>query len=65
LVLDALDLAELTDAPSSGNRQKRETADRLLRLARRNLRAAVGSADHASYDGFLDALAAHELGVFD
>ncbi len=63
--LDAVDLAALMDNPGSSSLLERGTADRLLRIARRNLRAAVGSVDHPGYDRFCDAIAAHGLCIYD
>ncbi len=62
-VLDALDMVEMYGAGTE-DRRKRETVDRLLRLTRRNLRAAVGSCDHPGYGIFLDMLAAHGLDIY-
>lgn len=61
--LDAVNLAGLINAPGGAYRLQRETADQLLRLARRQLCEAVGSRDHPGYDQFLDIIVAHGFDI--
>lgn len=63
-VLDSLQFAQYLDRPGDMDAQQRDTVDRLLRLSRRNLRAAVGSCDHPGYDKFVDMLSAHGLDIY-
>jgi hypothetical protein len=64
-VLECLEMAQMFERPHEMNMQQRETADQLLRLARRNLRDAVGGNGQPGYDRFLDMLAAHGLSIYD
>lgn len=63
--LDTLQFAQYLDRPGDMDAQQRDTVDRLLRLTRRNLRAAVGSCAHPGYDKFMDMLSAHGLCIYD
>jgi hypothetical protein len=63
-VLECLEMAQMFDRPSEMNMQQRETVDQLLRMARRNLRAAVGGNGQPGYDRFLDMLSAHGLCIY-
>jgi hypothetical protein len=45
------------------NMQQRETADQLLRMARRNLRAAVGGNGQPGYDKFSKMIFTHGLSI--
>jgi hypothetical protein len=62
--LDALDFAQYLDRPGDMDAQQRDTVDRLLRMTRRNLRAAVGSCAHPGYDPFMGMLSAHGLCIY-
>jgi hypothetical protein len=63
--LDMLHAAGTLDDFKTANLQQREAVDMLLRQTRRQLRAAVGSADNPGYDVFLDMLSEHGLDVYD
>ena len=63
--LDAINFGELFDHYRDGDRAKHEAGFTLLRLARRRLREAVGTADHPGYDTFLGMLSAHGLDIYD
>jgi hypothetical protein len=60
-VLECLKMTQMFDRPNEMDMQQRETADQLLRMARRNLPAAVGGNAQPGYDAFSSMIAAHGL----
>lgn len=63
-VLECLEMAQMFDRPSELDMRQRETADQLLRIARRNLRAAVSGAAQPGYDAFSNMISAHGLCLY-
>ena len=63
-VLECLEMAQMFDRPSDMDMRQRETADQLLRMARRNLRAAVGGNGQPGYDAFSNMIFTHGLCIY-
>jgi hypothetical protein len=63
-VLECLEMTQMFDRPAEMDKRQRETADQLLRMARRNLRAAVGGNGQPGYDRFEGMLSAHGLCIY-
>ena len=63
-ILECIEATQMFDRPAEMDRRQRETADQLLRMARRNLRAAVGGNGQPGYDRFEGMLSAHGLCIY-
>ena len=63
-VLECLEMTQMFDRPHEMNVQQREAADQLLRMARRNLRAAVSGAAQPGHDAFSNMISAHGLCLY-
>ena len=63
-VLECLEMTQMFDRPAEMDTRQRETADRLLRMARRNLRAAVGGNGQPGYDTFSNMIFTHGLCIY-
>ena len=63
-ILECLEMTQMLERPAEMDMRQRETADQLLRMARRNLRAAVGGNGQPGYDRFENMLSAHGLCIY-
>ncbi len=63
-ILECLEMTQMLERPAEMDRRQRETADQLLRMARRNLRAAVGGNGQPGYDPFSNMIFTHGLCIY-
>jgi hypothetical protein len=63
-VLECLEMTQMFDRPAEMDMRQRETADQLLRMARRNLRAAVGGNGQPGFDKFSNMIFTHGLCIY-
>jgi hypothetical protein len=63
-LLECLEMAQMFDRPHEMDMHQRKTVDQLLRIARRNLRAAVGGNAQPGFDAFSNMIAAYGLCIY-
>jgi hypothetical protein len=63
-ILECIEMTQMFERPAEMDMRQRETADQLLRMARRNLRAAVGGNGQPGYDAFSNMIFTHGLCIY-